>query len=279
MMDNENTTINNNNDAFKLSGFVSEFPLIEIIQFLGMTEKNGMLRIFNEEREDYVSLYFNGGRLVHAVSRESEGIDPFYMVLNGETGYFKFVSNEQPEKVTIDTPINILLLEHQRRNDELKHLETKLPPDDLALYIVPNLAKVPPLNTYEWRIISMCNGRRTIKRICEKIGDQLTTKKAILNLLHKKVISTVSENEIWKSLIPILLPSSELKSDRPYPPLLRTNLLLKAINGRSRLKDLELKLNMNENDLLEDVKLLYDTQWLYFSRSDEDIFTRLKGEI
>jgi hypothetical protein len=266
-------------DSLKLSGYVSEFPLIEVIQFLGMTEKSGTLRIYMEKNEETVSLYFKEGKLLHAVSNESEGIGTFYSVLALEKGYFKFISGEQLSAVTINKPINFLIMESQRRKDELNRLHTVLPPDESVLFIVPELKEVPRLNTFEWKIISMINGRRPIKRISEKIGDELEVKKTILQLLGKGVISTKSEEADWKGLIPILIPSRDLTSDRPYPPLLRTNLLLKAIDAKITLGELMTKLNSKENDLVEDIKLLYDTQWIKFISSQEKIFKRLKNEL
>jgi hypothetical protein len=268
-----------NENSLKLSGYVSEFPLMDVIQFLGMTEKSGALCISMEKNEETVSLYFKEGNLLHAVSNESEGIGTFYSVLALEKGHFKFIPGEQVPTVTIDKPINFLLMESQRRRDELDHLQTMLPPDEIVLFIVPELEEVPKLNTFEWKVISMISGRRPIKRICEKIGDELEVKKVILKLLSTGVISTSSADADWKGLIPILIPSQDLMADRPYPPLLRTNLLLKAINGRTTLRDLIGKLNIKENELVEDIKLLYDTQWIKFIPSQEKIFKRLKSEL
>ena len=91
--------------------------------------------------------------------------------------------------------------------------------------------------------------------------------------------STSSADADWESLIPILIPSRDLTADRPYPPLLRTNLLLKAIDGKTTLLDLMAKLNIKENELVEDIKLLYDTQWIKFTPSQETIFKRFKNEL
>lgn len=48
-------------NALKLSGYVAEFPLAEVIQFLGMTEKSGALRIYLEKNEETVSLFLKRG--------------------------------------------------------------------------------------------------------------------------------------------------------------------------------------------------------------------------
>jgi hypothetical protein len=266
-------------NSLQLSGFVSEFPLLEVIQFLGMTEKSGALCISREKKEDTVTLYFKEGKLLHAVSSESEGMGTFYSALALENGYFKFIAGEPVPTVTIDKPVHFLLLESQRRKDELNHLQKLLPPDGAVLFIVPELKEVPRLNTFEWKIISMVNSRRSIRRICEKIGDELEVKKNLLTLFSKGVISTGSTDSDWKYLIPILISSRDLKVDRPYPPLLRTNLLLKSIDGKTTLRGLEEKLKIKENELVEDVKLLYETRWIKFSTAHEKVFSRLKGEL
>jgi hypothetical protein len=269
----------NDTNVFKLSGFVAEFPLLEVIQFLGMNQKNGHLCISLENENESISLYIKQGMIMHAVFDEIEGIEAFHAILQMETGYFKFIAGEQAPKMTINMPVSVLLLESQRRADELNHLQTQLPPDDMVLFLVPDLEEVPPLDTFEWRVISMVNGRRNIQRICQKIGDELAVKQTVLKLLSRGLVSTVSEDAAWKTLTPRPLPSGELKADRPYPPLLRTNLLLKTIDGKSDLKTLMSRLNMKESDLLEDIKLLHDTQWIKFSTGEEKAFSRLKNEI
>jgi hypothetical protein len=268
-----------NNNTFKLSGFVSEFPLVEVIQFLGMNRKTGMLRIVLEEEHKDLCLYFKEGELVHAETDEFKGLQAFYLISKLETGYFKFISGEEATQHTIDCPLSVLLFNSQKRLDELQHLQSRLPEDDSVLFILQEVEKVPPLNTFEWRIISLINGRRTLKRICEKSGDELDAKNTIVNLLTKGLIGTFSEDLVWKTLVPSLKSSSELKTDRPYPPLLRTNLLLKSIDGKSTFIDLMKALNIKESDMLEDIRLLYDTQWITFPRTQEKIFERLKSEI
>ncbi len=265
--------------SLQLSGNVTQFPLPEVVQFLGNMKKNGTLHISRNGEEDGISLYFQDGNLVHAASRDSAGIGIFYAVLKSETGYFKFSAGESAPDTTIDQPIAFLLLESQRRADELRYLQSQLPPEDTVLFIVSHLEEVPRLNTFEWRIISMVNGRRTLKRICEKAGDELEVKKNLVELLKKNVISTTSGEASWKELVPVLVSSRELTIDRPYPPLLRTNLILKAIDGKTPLKDLIITLNMKENDLVEDIKLLYDTHWIKFSPGQTNLFTRLKHEL
>jgi hypothetical protein len=146
------------------------------------------------------------------------------------------------------------------------------------LYIRSFLEEVPPLNTFEWQIISLINGKRTIKRICEKIGDELSTKTALSALFSKGLIMDTHPEPGWNHLVPLHTPQDEVFSDRQFPPLLRTNLLLNAIDGKSSINDLRLKLNMIESEITEDIKLLHDSHWIKFHPDQERVFLRLKKE-
>lgn len=270
-----------NEENQKLSGQISDFPLTEVIQFLGMTQKSGALQVYTKENKaPEVALFFKGGNLVHAARNGSSGAGVFFKLLERKDNtYFKFIKDQSAPTTTIDKPVHIMLLESQNRQDELNHLNTKLPADNSVLFLVPKIAKVPAINTFEWRILALINGRNTIRRLCEKIGDEWAVKKIIYNLYQKGLIRHGASSSQWDELVPQRIPSGEMASDPPYPPLLRTNLLLKAIDGSTSLRVLRENLNMSEVDLEEDIKLLHDSHWIRFSTGQEEIFSQLRLEI
>ena len=266
-------------NKLKLSGLVAEFPLIEVVQFLGMTEKTGVLQIQNIPlMVNHISLYLKKGRLIHAASDGRSGIDIFYMAMSLETGEFTFISGVEVNNISIDKPIHVLLLESQQYTDELKNIRSLLPSDETILFIAPVLETIPPLNKFEWYVISMINGRRSIHRICQKIGDELAAKTAIRNLLSVRVLTTSHPEDEWKHIIPLHIPSDKIHSERPYPPQVRTNLLLKSINGKLSIKQISHLLNCDENELMGDFKLLYDTGWITFAPEHEALFLRNRNE-
>lgn len=268
-----------NTEQFKLSGFISEFPLFEVIQFLGMIRKKGALRISWENEEDTILLYIDNGNLLHAANHRNSGTDVFFRALEKETGYFKFSPMESPDHITIDQPLNFLLLESQRRLDELRNLSANLPPEDMSLFIASDLESVPPLNTLQWKILSMVNGRRTLKRICEKAGDELETKKILLALMQKGVITGGAAEDSWHGLTPLLTHDKDVQSGRPWPPLLRTNLLLRAVDNVLTLGELQQRLKIRDSDFFGDIRLLFETNWIHFSVQEEKIFFRIRNEI
>jgi len=265
-------------DNLELSGLISRFPLVEVLQFLGMTEKTGELRISGTPGERFFSLFFSAGNMVHAVSDELEGMAAFEIALLLQTGHFRFHVGNQPDRRSMDKPVQHLLLESQRRVDELREVNTCIPPAESVLFIVGRQETIPTLNTFEWQVVSLINGRRTLQRICQKLGDELTAKRAIQTLVAKGLITARSGDEEWHGLVPQPVSVGRVREERPYPPLLRTNLLLKAIDGERNLLKLQKTLRCRDSELFEDVKVLHETRWIEFSDREEKVFQRLRHD-
>lgn len=267
-----------NPENLELSGLLSRFPLAEVMQFLGMSEKSGELRITEKDGSSIFKLFFQNGQLVHAEGHDLEGMAAFEIALLLQQGSFLFHAGLTPRKCTLDKPVHFLLLESQRRVDELREINNRIPPGDNVLFIVGSQDSIPGLSTLEWQVLSMINGRRTLSRICQKMGDELTAKKGIQSLMAKGLITARSDREEWHAMVPKPVSVSRVREERPYPPLLRTNLLLKAIDGKSNLLELQNKLRCREGELLEDVKVLHETRWIEFTVEDEKVFQRMRQD-
>jgi hypothetical protein len=158
-------------------------------------------------------------------------------------------------------------------------IQKKLPGDDEIVYLETRTEEVPQMNTLEWKLISYINGKRTIRRLCEKMGDEWETKLLMKGLFEKKLITVRPPDLIFPELVPILVSTDDVREDRLYPPLLRTNLILKAIDGKTNLQDLQKNLSLKESELIEDIRLLVETHWITFSNSDLKKFQEFKNEI
>lgn len=142
-------------------------------------------------------------------------------------GTFEFVPHERPRRVTVDQPAQNVLLEALARWDELQLWEAELPSEETRLYVVPNVNGVPASETAEWRVLALVNGRRTIRKIAEILSDEYEVKKSLISLMHKGLVSACPPAEPWLELVPAVRPASAVGGERPIPPRLRTNLLLK----------------------------------------------------
>jgi hypothetical protein len=262
----------------ELSGYLEQFSILEIIQFLGITHKNGELRIINGKKSS-ASLFFKKDLILHAQYEDLEGISAMEKILLQESGSFRFHSDIEPKRTTLNKPIDLLVLEIQQRIDEIKEIQKTLPGEDEIIYLASNADEVPPMNTREWQLISHINGKRTIRRLCEKMGDEWETKLLLKGLFEKKLITNKPPELSLPELVPILVPTEDVREDRLYPPLLRTNLLLKAINGKTSLQELQKNLSVKESELIEDIRLLFESRWITFFEKDLNKYQKLKNEL
>jgi two-component system chemotaxis response regulator CheY len=99
-----------------LAGTLTEFPIVDIIQVLSMTQKTGTLKLLKKGKE--AGLAMEKGEVRHAWVEALEGEDAFYKLLNWDDATFSFESGRAAEKKTISTPTMTLLVEGSRRKDE-----------------------------------------------------------------------------------------------------------------------------------------------------------------
>jgi hypothetical protein len=265
--------------SYELNGALGAFSILDVIQLLTMSQKVGELRLESEDGHETASLYLDKDNLIHAVYGELEGIQAFEALLGWKEGSFEFIPGRHPEKTTMDKAAFVTLLQAFARLDEMQKIQQDLPPEDINLYIVADIKTVPAITTKEWKVLALVNGKRTITRICRKFGDELTAKNLLLKLFKKKLISPDPPESDWRRLVPSLKPIAEKEGERFRPPRVRTNLLFKAIDGKSHFEDIRRKLDLSENDLLEDIKLLYELQWIKFNETDEEKFKNLLPDI
>lgn len=262
-----------NTMEFQLKGKLVDFNLTEVIQFLNMNRKSGELAIYDSAHAQVGSMFLLAGELVHASMNGSHGLTAFDRILHLAEGYFVFLADKQTPAQSIEMPTQVLLMEAHVRHDQRLQLQGQLPHVDTILTLVNDVASVPALNTSEWKALSLVNGRRSIARICQKIGDELGALWALHALLSKGlVVPVVAAESPLCPLTPLLLHASMVSEERPYPPRLRTNLLLKAIDGRTTLKQLADSLKMDFRELNEDIRLLLELKWISFNAEDERVW-------
>ena len=104
--------------AAPLTGTLSDFPIVDIVQVLSMTQKTGTLVLGQKGKE--AGLAMDKGEVRHAWVDNLEGEDAFFRLLDWTEATFSFESGRRPSKTTIQTPTMTLLMEGARRKDETK---------------------------------------------------------------------------------------------------------------------------------------------------------------
>lgn len=255
-----------------LYGSLKDFPLTDIIQLFEISDKVGELRVVDETTNATASLFFDKGILVHVTCINEVGEGALGKVIRWKHGTFSFLSGSISKEISINRPVQAVLLDALTRIDNLTQVESQLPVGEVRLTLFPELEEMPEITLPEWRVLALVNGRRTINQICRKQEDELMTKQIIFNLMQKGLITRQTEESSWRQIFPQTVPASDVTINRPIPPRLRTNLLLKKIDGTMNLLELRLALNLSEEDLLEDINLLVETQWVRFDGKANQLF-------
>jgi hypothetical protein len=198
-------------------------------------------------------------------------------LLTLKTGYFNFIPDQASGQVTINKSIDLLMLETQARHDELQRLKKRLPsPDDIILFN-PEQASDLTLSPEEWKIIARIDGKRTTGEIIDLMDDEVAARQILVKLIDQGLIVTLDSRFNWRSVIPRRITDPHLTAGREFPPRLRTNILLKKIDGRKTLEQLLKETGSFRKEFFEDLFFLQDFKWIDYSPEDRQRIQELKG--
>jgi len=108
-------------DDSMFKGTVAGVGLSDVIQIQSLSRVTSALRVKEDDRQGII--YFNEGRIIHAICDELEGDEAFYRIMEFQGGTLDSSSiTEMPDK-TIELPVEVLLIEGVRRMDESLHLK------------------------------------------------------------------------------------------------------------------------------------------------------------
>jgi hypothetical protein len=262
----------------ELSGKLSHFRLIEIIQFLSLAKKTGVLELA-DGGGGRASLFFENGALVHAQSAEAEGRRAFDRIFRWVAGAFVFRSGVQVASKSIDVPVPLLLLESQQRILDLGRLSGRIPSDLTVFRLLSGQQDAPALSAAEWKVVALIDGRRTLAQICDLVGDEILAKKAVVELMERGFISAESSRSAFFALVPQAVTPDEFVGTRLFPNRVRTNLVLKSVDGRASIGELRSKLKIESGDMIEDIKTLYDSNWIRFSPRETEVYLNLRNDL
>jgi hypothetical protein len=113
-----------------IQGSMREAPLPDIIQLVSQGGKTGCFHVQEEHRK--ARIYLKAGRIIHAVTNESEGLDALYQVALWLDGTYHFEEGDAPVGATITKPNPSILMEMHRRMDEWRVISQKI--SSLELY-------------------------------------------------------------------------------------------------------------------------------------------------
>jgi len=259
-----------------LSGNLEKFNLLDVFQLLNMNRSVGRLEVVNGHKNLY-QVYLQAGKVIHAQDERMKGTVVVEKVLRLRRGYFNFIPDQLSDQVTINKSIDLMILEIQARQDEMVRLKNSLPcPNDIILFN-PEQASDCTLTPEEWKVIAQIDGKRSLQEIVEMTDDEVVTRQVLVKLIEQGLILTLSERYPWRSIVPFRIQSGKTGTSREFPPRLRTNILLKKVDGKQSLEELLARTRSERKEFFEDLFFLYDFKWIDFSRKDRARVMQLKN--
>ncbi len=108
----------------ELRGNLKDFSLPDVIQLVGFGRKTGILRVACQGGG--AALYFEEGRVVHAVHPQATGEEAVFQLFRVPAGEFRFQNEVLPEDRTISMDPTNLVMEAARLLDESRRDEVEM---------------------------------------------------------------------------------------------------------------------------------------------------------
>ena len=268
------------NGARAFEGDISVLPMPELLQFISISGRDGVLVITDAVGKARAVIHYQQSTILHANCDGIVGREAVFAAIAFSSGHFEFFAGTSTYlERTVDDNVQNLILEGLRRMDELSHVTNLLPADDHPLFVAPE----PPdddirLTAKEWRILSLVNGKRSVRQIIETSHREEPEVRAVLiGLLTADLIVDRRDDSYLDAIVPRHLRQEEVGTTRYAPPTLVGNLLLKSCDGRRTVRELMEQMRLDERALFEELKLLVRTHWVGFSAGDQ-VFAQLAQE-
>jgi hypothetical protein len=97
---------------------MGEFSLADIVQIIGFGNKTGKLYIEDPAESRHGNIFFEEGRIVHAIENGTAGEDAAKSLLTMEAGMFEFVPGEVTDEKTLMINSHELLMRLAQGMDE-----------------------------------------------------------------------------------------------------------------------------------------------------------------
>ncbi len=179
-----------------LSGDLKDFELNDIFQFIQLGGKDGALHIKSDKGASVI--YFKGGNILHAEVGVYEGTDAINVLLTWNDGTFNFIPNEEADKVTIDLPVQNVILEAARQIDEWKKMEDVIPSINVVVDFVgePDMGDIE-LQPAEWKALSFIDGKKTVKEIADALEmNSFEVAKILYSLVQSGLVRVIKEKRL-----------------------------------------------------------------------------------
>ena len=175
-----------------MSGVIEEIPLPDLLQLLSTSRKSGVLTITAPHAVGRI--YLRNGKIYYSAINDDFSVSPqkaMYRMLSWEQGTFELEPGGEMqvmEELTEST--EALLMEGVRQIDELKQLETKLPPGHASLAVpTPVAGKLRDLSPEQLDIFQLVLDHGQVQAVYDHFyGSDLDAAQTLLGLMQGEFV-------------------------------------------------------------------------------------------
>jgi len=156
-----------------MNGQLEAYPLTDLLQFLQSVRKRVHVLVERTLPRQSGGIYFAGGRPVHAYLPPTEGDEALLELLTWQSGRFLLIDDAVPERESVVSDLQSLLLEGMRRMDESsRHLPCFPLPDTVPTprTVLDPACEDQLLTLREWRLLAAVDGRRSTTDLAHLLG-------------------------------------------------------------------------------------------------------------
>ena len=113
---------NRHRETLVFEGNLKTMPSLGLLQTIALNNNSGVLEVSG--KDGILSIFFDGGKPVHASSLRDSGIDVLYEFVMQEEGWFRFLPEHRPSIVSIKIRLESFLLDAASLFDENKYLKS-----------------------------------------------------------------------------------------------------------------------------------------------------------
>ncbi len=153
-----------------MSGRIDEVPIPDLLQLFATSKKNGVLIISGEHAG---RIHLRSGKVVFASVDGASGLGPrkaFFRIITWELGRFVLEPDTETEfPIELDETTEALLMDGLRQLDELRRIQTELPPVTSAVTVPrPLLAPLRELTGEQLDVFQAAMGADTIAALLDR---------------------------------------------------------------------------------------------------------------
>ncbi len=139
----------------------------ELLFFLSHFKKTGTLKL--QSKNSSGEIFVKSGRIVHAVSKDTVGLEALYNLAMIQEGQVSFAQDEVPSSETIAEESMQVISEAERRRSELADLMKRVPPLETVLQRAMRLSSDEEviLRKSDWKVFVMTDGKTPLRKIIE----------------------------------------------------------------------------------------------------------------